>query len=117
MDFHVDIGPQYEGETVRKDDLYVEFGGPKVAHKFELVTLKNPDEIEHEKVEVVGPDVSDMEEGGSYPIAVMVEAAGEGGNYPNFDELTLEIPQASIEAAQFLVDLVLEIEPVMENAL
>ena len=31
-DFHVDIGPQYEGETVRKEDMYVEFGGPK-AHQ------------------------------------------------------------------------------------
>ena len=57
MDFHVDIGPQYEGETVRKDDMQVEFGGPKAKAKFELVTLKNADEIEHEKVEIIGPDM------------------------------------------------------------
>jgi CO dehydrogenase/acetyl-CoA synthase beta subunit len=38
MEFHVDIGPQYEGETVRKDEMYVEFGGPNVKAKFELVT-------------------------------------------------------------------------------
>ncbi|NQT48373.1 MAG: CO dehydrogenase/CO-methylating acetyl-CoA synthase complex subunit beta [Chloroflexi bacterium] len=77
MDFHVDMGPQYEGETVRKDDLYVEFGGPKVGAKFELVTLKSPDEVEHEKVEIIGPDIKDMEEGGSYPLALMIDLAGE----------------------------------------
>ncbi len=38
MDFHVDMGPQYEGETVRKEDMHVEFGGPKTKYKFELVT-------------------------------------------------------------------------------
>jgi len=76
-EFHVDIGPQYEGETVRKEDLYVEFGGPKVRHKFELVTLKSPEEVEHEKVEVIGPDIKDMKEGGSYPLAILVDIAGE----------------------------------------
>ena len=25
--FPVDVGPQYEGEVIRKADLYVEFGG------------------------------------------------------------------------------------------
>jgi acetyl-CoA decarbonylase/synthase complex subunit beta len=73
-EFHVDIGPQYEGEVIRKEGLYIEFGGPKAAHKFELATVKSPDEIENEKVEVIGPDIGDLapydEEkgGGSYPI-------------------------------------------------
>jgi acetyl-CoA decarbonylase/synthase complex subunit beta len=81
-EFHVDIGPQYEGEVVRKENLYIEFGGPKVAHKFELATVKSPDEIENEKVEVIGQDIGDLapydEEkgGGSYPIAVLVDVAG-----------------------------------------
>jgi acetyl-CoA decarbonylase/synthase complex subunit beta len=82
-EFHTDIGPQYEGEVVRKEDLYMEFGGPKVAHKFELVTLKRPEEIENEKVELIGPDINELQpyddttgEGGSYPIAVLVDVAG-----------------------------------------
>jgi acetyl-CoA decarbonylase/synthase complex subunit beta len=81
-EFHVDIGPQYEGEVIRKEGLYIEFGGPKMAHKFELATVKSPDEIENEKVEVIGPDIGDLapydEEkgGGSYPIAVLVDVAG-----------------------------------------
>ena len=83
MEFHTDLGPQYEGEVIRKEDLYMEFGGPKVAHKFELATLKRPEEIENEKVELIGPDISELEPydevkgGGSYPIAVLVDIAGE----------------------------------------
>jgi len=76
--FPVDVGPQYEGEVVRKADLYVEFGGPQVKSKFELVTLKNPGEVENEKVEVIGPDIGDMTEGGSYPMALMIDVAGAG---------------------------------------
>jgi len=82
MEFHVDIGPQYEGEVVRKEDLFVEFGGPKVKCKFELATVKSPEEIEHEKVEVIGPDLSDLEPydddkgTGSYPIAILIDVAG-----------------------------------------
>jgi acetyl-CoA decarbonylase/synthase complex subunit beta len=81
-EFHVDMGPQYEGEVIRKEDLYIEFGGPKVEYKLELATVKNPDEIENEKVEVIGPDISDLEpydeekKGGSYPIAILVDVAG-----------------------------------------
>ena len=76
--FPVDVGPQYEGEVVRKADLYVEFGGPQVKSKFELVTLKSPDEVENEKIEVIGPDIGDMTEGGSYPMALMIDVAGAG---------------------------------------
>jgi len=82
MEFHVDIGPQYEGEVVRKDDLFLEFGGPKVQFKFELATVKSLEEIEHEKVEIIGPDISDLdpyddEKGtGSYPIAILIDVAG-----------------------------------------
>ncbi len=27
-EFHVDMGPQYEGEDIRTEVLYIEFGGP-----------------------------------------------------------------------------------------
>ncbi len=77
MEWHSDIGPQYEGEVVRKEDLWIEFGGPKVARKFEFCRLKSPEQIEHEKVEVIGKDINEMEEEGSYPIAIIVDVAGE----------------------------------------
>ncbi len=75
--FPVDVGPQYEGEVIRKADLYVEFGGPNVRSKFELVTLKGLDEVDNEKIEVIGPDMKDMQEGGSYPLGLMIDVAGE----------------------------------------
>jgi len=76
--FPVDVGPQYEGEVIRKADLYVEFGGPQVEAKFELVTIKSPDEIENEKIEVIGPDIKDMQEGSSLPFALLIDVAGAG---------------------------------------
>ena len=81
-EFHADIGPQYEGEVIRKEDLYLEFGGPKAAYKFELATVKSLDEVENEKIEIIGPDINELEpydeekKGGSYPIAILVDVAG-----------------------------------------
>lgn len=74
--FPVDIGPQYEGEVIRKADMRVELGGPNVKTKFELVSIKQPDQVTHEKVEVIGPDIDGLPEGGSYPIALLVDVAG-----------------------------------------
>jgi acetyl-CoA decarbonylase/synthase complex subunit beta len=74
--FPVDVGPQYEGEVIRKGDMAVEFGGPQAKAKFELVTLKNPDEVEDQKIEVIGPDIKELAEGGSYPLGIMINVAG-----------------------------------------
>ena len=74
--FPVDIGPQYEGEVIRKADMRVEFGGPTVKTKFELVSIRQPGEITHEKVEVIGPDIESIPEGESRPVALLVELSG-----------------------------------------
>jgi len=74
--YPVDIGPQYEGEVIRKTDMRVEFGGPSVKTKFELVTVKTSEEVIHEEVEVVGPDIEDMPEGTSQPLAIVVCVSG-----------------------------------------
>ena len=76
-EFHADMGPQYEGEAIRKENVQVEFGGPKVPHKFELVALKGMDEVEHEKIEIIGPDIADIEEGERLPLAILIDVAGE----------------------------------------
>lgn len=77
MSFHVDMGPQYVGEAIRKEDAQVEFGGPKILHKFELVTLKGLDEVEHEKIEIIGSDIADMKERARSPLAILIDVAGE----------------------------------------
>ncbi|MGC8961653.1 MAG: CO dehydrogenase/CO-methylating acetyl-CoA synthase complex subunit beta [Candidatus Bathyarchaeia archaeon] len=76
-DIPVDVGVIYEGERIRKPDMYVELGGPKVNYKFELVRAKNPSEIEDGKVEIIGPDIKDLDEGGSYPFGIYIEVAGK----------------------------------------
>ncbi|MCX8118933.1 MAG: CO dehydrogenase/CO-methylating acetyl-CoA synthase complex subunit beta [Desulfobacterota bacterium] len=75
--FSVDVGPQYEGETVRKEDFYIEFGGPKHKFKAELVTVVPADQVEDEKVEIIGKDIKDFEEGASIPIFIKILVAGE----------------------------------------
>lgn len=75
--YAADVGPQYEGERIRKSDFYVEFGGPDVSHKGELVTVKGLDEVEHDKITVTGPDIKDLPEGSSNSIFIKVEVAGE----------------------------------------
>ncbi len=75
--FSVDVGPQYEGETVRKEDFYIEFGGPKHKYKAELVTVKPAAEVEDEKVEIIGKDIKEFEEGASIPIFIKIAVAGE----------------------------------------
>ena len=48
-DIKLDISPMYEGERIRKDDLWVELGGPK-ADGFELSLATPMDQIEDGKV-------------------------------------------------------------------
>ncbi|RLE84655.1 MAG: acetyl-CoA decarbonylase/synthase complex subunit beta, partial [Thermoprotei archaeon] len=76
-DIPVDVGVVYEGERIRRKDMYVELGGPKVDHKFELVRVRKLEEVEDGKVTIVGPDLKDLEEGKSYPFGIFVEVAGK----------------------------------------
>jgi len=76
-DIPVDVGVIYEGERIRKEDMYVELGGPKVEAKFELVKVKSPTEVEDGKITVVGPEIKDIKEGSSVPFGIYIEVAGE----------------------------------------
>ncbi len=77
QDVPVDVGVIYEGERIRRPDMYVEFGGPKVEAKFELVKSRSLDEVEDGRVEIVGPDIKDLGEGSTSPLGIYVEVAGE----------------------------------------
>jgi len=76
-DIPVDVGIVYEGERIRKDDMYIELGGLKIDHKFELVRTRGMDEIEDGKISIVGPDIKEMKEGDSYPFGLYIEVAGK----------------------------------------
>ncbi|MHA1907217.1 MAG: CO dehydrogenase/CO-methylating acetyl-CoA synthase complex subunit beta [Candidatus Thorarchaeota archaeon] len=75
-DIPVDIGVVYEGERVRGKDMFVELGGPKMEKKYELALAREMDEVEDEKVVVIGPDLKDMEEGSYHPLGIFIEVAG-----------------------------------------
>jgi len=71
----VAFGPAFEGERVRGDDIYLECGGGRTA-MVEWVTSKQMDEVEDGKIEVIGPEVTDVEAGSKLPLAIVVEVAG-----------------------------------------
>ena len=54
-------GPAFEGERVRKENLYVEFGGKK-ATGFEFLKFIDMDKVEDGKVELIGPDIDNIKE-------------------------------------------------------
>ncbi len=76
-DIPVDVGVIYEGERIRKNDMYVELGGPKVEAKFELVRAKSLDEVEDGKIMIAGPDLKDMKAGSRVPFGIYIEVAGK----------------------------------------
>jgi len=75
--FSVDIGPQYEGERIRKEDYYVEFGGASNRLKGELLKIKPQEEIEDERVTIIGKDIKDFDEGSSNPLFIKMYVGGE----------------------------------------
>ncbi len=66
----------FEGERVRKEQLYVEFGG-KASLAFEYLTSKNTEEVEDGKIELIGSDIDVLEKNNkSMPLAIIAEVYG-----------------------------------------
>ncbi|MDD1724039.1 MAG: CO dehydrogenase/CO-methylating acetyl-CoA synthase complex subunit beta [Methanospirillum sp.] len=76
-DIPVEVGLIHEGERIRKEDMHVELGGPKVPGKFELVLVRDPGAITDGSVRVVGPDLDMLEPGKSYQFGILIEVSGE----------------------------------------
>jgi acetyl-CoA decarbonylase/synthase complex subunit beta len=76
-DIPVDVGVIYEGERIRRQQMHIELGGPNVEAKFEVVKSRSMNEIEDEKITVTGPDLKDLEPGGSYPFGIWIDVAGK----------------------------------------
>jgi acetyl-CoA synthase len=71
----VAFGPAFQGERVRKDDMQVELAG-QTQPGFEYLTLKELDEVEDGKIEVIGPEIDEVTEGSKIPLAIWVDVAG-----------------------------------------
>jgi acetyl-CoA decarbonylase/synthase, CODH/ACS complex subunit beta len=68
--------PAFEGKSIRKEEMYVEFGGGR-SPAFELLRMRQPSEIEDGKVTVVGPEIDSMKEGSANPLGLIIEVAGK----------------------------------------
>ena len=68
-------GPAFEGERVRKDDLFAECGGRK-STCCELLRMREMEEVEDGRIEVVGPDIDEQEPVAILPLAIVVDVSG-----------------------------------------
>ena len=75
VDIPMSYGPAFEGERIRKDDLYFECGGGRTLG-VELTVSKDMSEVEDGKVEMIGPDLDQVKEGDKLPFAMLIEVAG-----------------------------------------
>ncbi|MBN1644094.1 MAG: CO dehydrogenase/CO-methylating acetyl-CoA synthase complex subunit beta [Dehalococcoidales bacterium] len=71
----VAYGPAFEGERVRGDDIYLECGGGRTP-MVEWVTSKRMNEVEDGKIEIIGPEITDVPAKSTLPMAITVEVAG-----------------------------------------
>ncbi|MDY0222742.1 MAG: acetyl-CoA decarbonylase/synthase complex subunit alpha/beta [Desulfobacterium sp.] len=75
IDIPLAFGPAFEGERVRGADLHAQCGGGKTQCT-ELVKMAQMSEIEDGKVILVGPDVTDLKVGDTFPLGIFVQIAG-----------------------------------------
>jgi acetyl-CoA decarbonylase/synthase, CODH/ACS complex subunit beta len=68
--------PAFEGKSIRKEEMYVEFGGGR-SPAFELLQVRPAHEVKDGQVTVVGPEIDAMKEGGAYPLAILIRVAGK----------------------------------------
>jgi len=71
----VSYGPAFEGERVRGEEIHLEAGGGRTA-AVEWITTGMMDKVDDGKVEVVGPEITDVEPPGMLPLAIKCEVAG-----------------------------------------
>ncbi|MBW1857300.1 MAG: CO dehydrogenase/CO-methylating acetyl-CoA synthase complex subunit beta, partial [Deltaproteobacteria bacterium] len=75
IDIPLTYGPAFEGERVRKGDLYLEMGG-SVSKATELVRIADMNAIDDGKIIVKGADVGDVKKGDVLPLGIFVQVAG-----------------------------------------
>ncbi len=72
----VAYGPAFEGERIRKEDMFIEFGGARTP-SFEWVRMREMEEIDDGKVLIVGNDWQERyEKGGQMPLGIVIDVAG-----------------------------------------
>jgi acetyl-CoA synthase len=103
IDIPLAYGPAFEGERVRKDDLYLEMGGGKTQCT-ELCKMAEMNKIDDGKVEVIGPDVKDVKKGDRLPLGIYVQVAGREMQ-PDFEPILERQIHHLINYAQYIMHI------------
>jgi len=77
MDLPVAYGPAFEGETIRRAQMYVEAGGSSRTPTFELLRMRPAEEVADGKVTFIGKDVDQIKEGSAVPLAILIDVYGK----------------------------------------
>jgi len=95
----VAYGPAFEGERIRKEDMFIEFGGQRTP-AFEWVRMRELEDIEDGKVMIVGKDWEKrFEAGGKMPLGMVIEVAGRKMQ-PDFESVIERKIHHNINEAQ-----------------
>jgi acetyl-CoA decarbonylase/synthase complex subunit beta len=68
--------PAFEGKSIRKEEMYVEFGGGR-STAFELLRMLPSEKVKDGQVTVIGPEIDSMKEGSANPLGIIIEVAGK----------------------------------------
>lgn len=68
--------PAFEGKSIRREEMQVEFGGGR-SPAFELLRVRPPAEVIDGKVTVIGPEIDAIPEGSAAPLGILIEVAGK----------------------------------------
>jgi acetyl-CoA decarbonylase/synthase complex subunit beta len=68
--------PAFEGKSIRKEEMFVEFGGGR-SPAFELLRMRDPVDVVDGRVTVLGPEIGEMKQGSAVPLGILVEVAGK----------------------------------------
>ena len=85
IDIPVSYATAFEGEIIRRGDMQVEVDGSRV-DCFELVQTKDAAEVEDHKIEVIGPEIDEIEVGSKISLSYTVEVAGKAMQ-PDFESV------------------------------
>jgi carbon-monoxide dehydrogenase catalytic subunit/CO dehydrogenase/CO-methylating acetyl-CoA synthase complex beta subunit len=76
VDIPVPYGPAFEGETIRRPDMYIEAGGPSKTLAYELLKMRSSEEVTDGKVTLIGKDVDEMPEGSTTHLGILINVYG-----------------------------------------
>jgi acetyl-CoA synthase len=68
-------GPSFEGESIRKQDMFLEAGGTRTM-ALEYVRMAPAEEVEDGKITFIGKDVDELPEGKAIPLGIFVDVYG-----------------------------------------